>query len=127
MHHNLKLMFTRYDILLIVGLLAVALLALVVIRYRAGEVDTAVAQVDGEEVIRLPLADDRRFSVEGLLGKTEIEIKDRRVRVTDSPCGRKTCVHTGWIYKSYQTIICMPNRVAIRLVGDGDKLDGITG
>ena len=122
-------MFTRYDILLIAGLLAVALLALGVIRYRAGAVDTVVVQVDGEEVIQAPLADDKRFSVDGPLGKTEVEIKDKRVRVTDSPCGRKTCVYAGWIDKPYQTIICMPNHVMIRLTGNGDnnELDGITG
>ncbi|MFC1718628.1 NusG domain II-containing protein [Candidatus Poribacteria bacterium] len=122
-------MFTRYDTLLIVGLLAVALLALGVIRYRAGAVDTVVVQVDGEEVIQAPLADDKRFSVDGPLGKTEVEIKDKRVRVTDSPCARKTCVHAGWIDKPYQTIICMPNHVVIRLTGKGDngELDGITG
>ncbi len=122
-------MFTRYDILLIVGLLAVALLALGVIRYRAGAVDTVVVQVDGEEVVQAPLADDKRFSVDGPLGKTEVEIKDGRARVTDSPCDRKICVHTGWIHKAYQTIICMPNHVVIRLTGksDSNELDGITG
>ena len=122
-------MFTRYDIMVIVGLLAVALLALGVIKYGAGVVDTVVVQVDGKEAVQAPLADDKRFSVEGPLGKTEVEIRDRRVRVTDSPCARKICVHTGWIDKPYQTIICVPNRVVIRLTGKGDnnQIDGITG
>ncbi len=122
-------MFTRYDILLIAGLLVVALIALGIMRYGTGAVDEVSVQVDGEEVIRLPLTDDKHFSVEGHLGKTEMEIKDGQVRVMDSPCARKTCVHTGWIHKPYQTIICMPNHVVIGLVGssDDDKLDGITG
>jgi hypothetical protein len=121
--------FTRYDKFLIIGLLIVALLGLCVVRYRAGGTDTVVVQVDGEEVIRASLADDRRFSVDGPLGRTEIEIKDKRVRVIDSPCSRKICVHTGWIGKPYQTIICIPNRVVIRLLSsdDKDKLDAITG
>ena len=124
-------MFTRYDILLIVGLIVAALLGLSVVIFKAGTVavDTVVVEVNGEEVIRAPLADDRQFSVEGPRGKTEMEIKDGRVRVIDSPCPRKTCVHTGWIHKSYQMIICMPNRVVIDLTGgsDNDELDGITG
>jgi len=120
-------MLTRYDILLIAGFLIAALVGLGVVKYRADETDTVVVQVDGAEVIRLPLAVDRRFSVDGRLGRTDMEIKDGRVRVLNSPCRRKTCVHAGWIYKPYQTIICMPNRVVIRLTGGGDKLDGITG
>ena len=119
---------TRCDKLLIVGLLVVALLCLGIVRYRAGRTDTVVVQVDGEEVIRASLAEDRRFWVDGPLHRTEIEIKDKRVRVVDSPCEKKICVRTGWIDKPYQTIVCVPNRVVIRLLGsnDSDKLDGIT-
>ena len=124
----MRSIFTRYDIFLIVGLLVVALMALGIIRYSSDAVDTVVVQVDGAEAVRVSLADDRRFSVEGPLGTTEMEIKDGSVRVIDSPCGRKICVHTGWIHKAYQTIICMPNRVAISLTGkSNNELDGITG
>lgn len=122
-------MLTRYDTFLIIGLLVVALLGLGIFRYRAGGTDTVVVQVDGEEVIRAPLTEDRRLSVDGPLGRTEIEIKDKRVRVVDSPCRRKICVHTGWIHRPYQTIICAPNRVVISLIGSKHKgeLDGVTG
>jgi len=59
----------------------------------------------------------------------EIEVKDKRVRVINPPCKRKICAQTGWIDKPYQTIICVPNRVVIDLLGgeDDDELDGITG
>ena len=122
-------MLTRYDKFLVAGLFAVALLCLGVVRYRSGETDAVIVQVDGREVIKLPLAEDQRFPVEGPLGETEIEIRDKRVRVVDSPCDKRICVDTSWIDKSYQTIICAPNRVVIRLSGsdDNDRPDGITG
>ena len=126
--HYLAKMLTRGDKLLITGLIMAAVLGLIIIRYRAGGTDAVVVKVDGRQAIRVSLAEDRHFSVEGPLGKTEIEIRDRRVRVVDSPCNRKICVHTGWIHKPYQTIICVPNRVVINLLGsgEGNKLDGIT-
>jgi hypothetical protein len=122
-------MLTRYDTFLIIGLLIVALLGLGAVRYRAGGTHTVSVQVNGEEVVRAPLAEDRHLSVDGPLGRTEIEIKGERVRVVNSPCRRKICVHTGWIHKSYQTIICVPNRVVIDLMGGKGKdgLDGVTG
>lgn len=121
-------MLTRCDRILIAGLLAAAILCLGVVRYRTSGADAVVVQVDGEEVIRVPLAEDRRFSVDGPLGRTEIEVKCGRVRVLNSPCDRKICVHTGWIDKPYQVIICAPNHVVIRLVGgDRSRLDGVTG
>jgi hypothetical protein len=122
-------MLTRYDTFLIVGLLVVALLGLSIGRYKADGTHTVVVKVDGEEMVRASLAEDQRLSVNGPLGRTEIEIKGKRVRVVDSPCRRKICVHTGWIHKSYQTIICAPNRVVIVLIDSKDKgeLDGVTG
>jgi hypothetical protein len=122
-------MLTLYDKFLIIGLLAAALLVLIFVRYTARETSIVVALVDGKEVFRASLMEDQRFSVDGPLGKTDIQIKDKRVRVVDSPCNKKICVHTGWIDRSYQTIICAPNHVVIRLLrgDDKDKLDAVTG
>jgi len=121
-------MLTRYDIILIAGLLVVAIVGLSVVRFRTGGTSEVVISVDGEEAIRVPLSEDHLFSVDGTLGKTEIEIKDKRVRVVDSPCKRKICVQSGWIDRPYQTIICVPNRVVINLQSskDRDELDGVT-
>ena len=122
-------MITRYDIFIIIGLVAAGIVGTGIIRYAGGKTDRVIVQVDGKEVMKACLAHDRSFSVEGPLGVTKIEIKDEHVRVVDSPCKRRICVHTGWIHKPYQTIICAPNRVVISLSGGSsdDILDGITG
>lgn len=122
------MILTRFDRLLIAGLLVTAIVWLGIVRYRSGKTDMVVVQVDGKEVIRSVLAKDDRFSVEGVLGNTEIDIKDGQVRVIDSPCSRKICVQTGWIHKPYQTIICAPNHLVIYLISsdNSDELDGVT-
>ena len=88
---------------------------------------TVHIEVNGRPAYILPLDKDRTVTVEGSLGKTLIEIKDRRVRVTDSPCRNKLCIQQGWVRSG--TIICLPNRVAIT-VGYHDKsttVDATTG
>jgi hypothetical protein len=88
---------------------------------------TVHIEVDGRPSYILPLDKDRTVTVEGPLGKTWIEIKDRRVRVTDSPCRNKLCIQQGWVRSG--TIICLPNRVVVT-VGDHDKsttVDATTG
>ncbi len=47
----------------------------------------------------------------------EIEVKEGRIRVLKSDCPQKICVQTGWISKPGQTIICVPNKVLIEIVG----------
>lgn len=63
-------------------------------------------------------------------GTAEVEIRAGAVRILEMPddlCPRKICSHTGWIKRSGETIICVPNRLMVRLTQDADlKIDAIT-
>lgn len=52
---------------------------------------------------------DGTYSVPGEHGPTTFEIKDGRVRITDSPCPNKTCISQGW----HNPLVCLPNKVMI--------------
>jgi hypothetical protein len=89
---------------------------------------TVQIEVDGKPVYILPADKNRIVSVEGHEGTTVIEIKDRSVRVNESPCTNKLCVQKGWIKSG--VIVCLPNRVVIRIGGhnkDNKSVDAITG
>ena len=49
------------------------------------------------------------YIVDGELGQITFEIKDGRVRITDSPCPNKTCISQGW----HNPLVCLPNKVMI--------------
>lgn len=74
-------------------------------------------------IARYPLDEDRVFSVKGINGNLEVEIKDERVRVLSSSCPHQICVDTGWISRTYEQIICAPNRVFISLKTEAEKED----
>lgn len=121
-------MLTFWDRVLISFFILLAIIGLVLIKYYPKKADIVSIQSNGKEILRVPLNKDNRLSVDGLIGKTEIEIKDRRVRITDSPCDRKICVHSQWIEKPYETIACVPNRVVISLISQSknDSVDAVT-
>ncbi len=58
-----------------------------------------------------------RIAVPGPLGDTIVEIQDGQVRVLDSPCRDKVCMHVGWVSRAGSWIACLPNRVFVRLDG----------
>lgn len=72
------------------------------------------------EVFYYNLNQDKQISVEGILGKTEIEIQDKSISITDSPCSNKTCVHQGHISKAGQWLCCAPNQVIVVIKNEGD-------
>ena len=89
---------------------------------------TAQIEVDGKPIYVLPLDKDRIVSVEGPGGKTFIEIKDQKVRITGSPCPNKLCIEQGWIKNG--GLVCLPNKVVITIgdhEGKNTVLDAITG
>lgn len=97
-----------------------------------------VVQVQGKEVLRVPLRSEtngsRYYKVPVPRGVATVEIKDGRVRVLRMPkevCPLGICADTGWIANPAQAIVCMPNTMVIKIVGDaasgrysGDEPDG---
>ncbi len=57
-----------------------------------------------------------------------VEIKNKKVHVKYSNCPHQICVHTGWIDKPYQQIVCVPNKVLIEIKAKGPhkNFDAVT-
>ena len=124
-----SLRFRRGDLLAaaFVVLLAAVLAAFLVAR--AAAVDTAAAEIylGGELVTRLPLDRDGTYEVEGDYHNT-VTVKDGKVAVTHSDCPGGDCLHSGWISTAGRSIVCLPNRMEIRLTGaESDGVDIVIG
>ena len=66
---------------------------------------------------------DGLYAVLGELGLTTFEIKEGKVRITDSPCPNKTCINQGW----HSPLVCLPNNVIITLKDEDEGgFDGIS-
>lgn len=98
---------------LVVVLAAVALCALPALRSGGS---FARIYLDGELVREVPLAVDQTFSVRGAYTNT-VTVRDGAIAVTHSDCPTNDCVHMGWL-RDGGSIVCLPNRMEIRLVGD---------
>lgn len=81
--------------------------------------------VSGRESMRLPLALDHQVEIQGAIGTSRIEISRGRARVLDSPGPRKLCVRVGWLERSGESAICLPNEVVLRIEGGTPVYDGI--
>lgn len=105
------------DILLIlVPLLLAAALWLFLRPHGSGEV--AVVTIDGEEYGRYALSDDCTVSIESEGGGTNLlVIADGAAQITQANCGDHTCIRTGSISQTGQSIICLPHKVVVRIEG----------
>ena len=88
---------------------------------------TAVVSVDGVETERLALEEAERTIQAG--GYTlRLRLTETEVWVESSDCPTQDCVHTGVIRRSGQSIICLPARISVELVGGGEGgVDAVIG
>ncbi len=80
--------------------------------------------VDGKKIKEIELLQDTIITFEGYKGPFIVEIRDGKIKMKDSVCPLKLCIKQGYISKKGESIVCLPNRVTIEIVG-GD-LDAIS-
>ena len=87
---------------------------------------TAIEITAGNKApVTYSVKEDNQINVTGKLGQSIIEIRDGRVRFSDSPCSSKVCILSGWHQHSGDHIVCLPNKVGISLLSQNDRFDGI--
>jgi len=120
-------LFTWSDLILILSILFIAIVSpffIGVYSQMGGEV---VIEYEGGRIIK-PLNNwAERLELKGPLGVSLAEVERGRVRMISSPCPGKVCTHSGWISKRGQSIVCVPNRIIIRINGRAkEKYDALS-
>lgn len=117
---------TLWDRILIVFLSLVTALSFYVVKSVFPEGAEASIRIEGKNIGRYKLKEDRLLKLRGPLGSTVIEIKNGKIRVIKAPCRDKICMKQGWISRSGDTLICLPNRMMVFISGEA-SYDAISG
>ena len=64
-----------------------------------------------------PLGQDRMVTFIGPIGKTVVQIQEKRVRVLSDPGPKQICVEQGAISSPGDWLACLPNHVFIKITG----------
>ena len=85
-----------------------------------------VVEQYGKETARYALTDNRTVRVEGAGGYNTLVIENGEVWLSEADCPTQLCVKTGKIRYSGQSIVCLPHKLAVRIVGGASELDAVT-
>ncbi len=61
------------------------------------------------------------------LGTNKVRIEHDGVYMENANCPDKLCVHQGRISKTGQSIICLPNKIIVEIVGKKPDVDAVSG
>lgn len=108
-------LFRIWDVVLIVLLLVLVGLSLYfALSPESGT--TAEIYLDGELYDTCPLSRDAQITLDHLT----IVVSGGRVWVEDADCSDKICEKRGAISQAGQSIVCLPNRVVVKISGKGE-------
>lgn len=113
---------TLWDKLLIGALIVIGVAGMVVlpvVNETSGKKDIII-RVQGNEVKRISInsSDSKVYDFKFGSNTGYIEVKDGSVRMQKMPksiCPEGICSDTGWISNSYQTIVCLPNKIIVSI------------
>ena len=118
-HTRRRVSLKAADLVLVGGLLVVAAVLLVFLYARPNDGRAVEVSVDGAVVATLPLDTDTTYTIDGVNGgHNTLVIADGKATITEATCPDGVCVRHRAVDNSGQSIICLPNKVVVRVVGE---------
>ena len=106
----------RLDIIIVAAILLASLVLLLVMTLTKEEGSVVVVEIDGATVATYSLEENGEYSLNG--GTNVLVIENGKAYLNYSNCPDHTCERTGKIQYVGQSIICLPNKIAITIKGE---------
>lgn len=121
MKANLKLKFSKGDLatILIVIMMAVGLMAAYGHGSNSSMGENAEIYQNGRKIRMVSLRKETQFSIDGDYHSV-IAVKEGRIAIVESDCPGMDCVYSGWIDRPGRSIVCLPDRLEVRIVGPAE-------
>ena len=125
-------MITRWDKIIIIFVLVLAIGSYIVFSFLifGEQAESVEIYVNGTEYATYNLVEikeNKIIDIETELGHNLIEISNKGAKMIDASCPDKTDIKSGEITKPGQIIICVPNRVSVKIIGKSkSNVDKVT-
>ena len=88
---------------------------------------TAVVTVDGEVKAELPLDETDSIEIETEWGYNIVHTENGQVFVAEADCRDQICVDHKKIEKTGETIVCLPHKMVVEIIGGEEEMDMVVG
>ena len=108
----------KSDIKLVLVLLIISFIGVILYKCFGKSGGSALVYHDGVLVKTIDLSVDNEYVVNGDNGDVVIVVNDGKIKVEDENSPLHLCSHQGYISNTYESIVCLPNKIVINISGD---------
>lgn len=83
----------------------------------------AYVYYENDLILKIDLNIDETYIVEGYNGPVKIRVENRKIKVEEENSPYNLCSKQGFISSTYESIVCLPNKITIQI--QGSDLDTI--
>ena len=102
----------KRELIVLISVFLAALVVGLLLFILHGKGNCVVIYSDGKELTTMPLDKDTQMSVKG---KNTVCIENNEVFVNWADCPDKLCIKQGKLSKSGKSIVCLPNRLTVKI------------
>ena len=117
----------KNDIILLGIILVVALAAIIVVNITKQQGSYVIVVYDQNEVAKYSINEDIEIKLTYEENNyNTLVIKDGKVYMNDASCKDHICVKHHKISMTGETIVCLPNKIVIKIIGNNNEVDVTT-
>ena len=116
----------KNDMKLITIILIFSILILGVYKLNNKSASSALVYYEDELILKIDLSkEEKTYEVKGDNGIVYIKAGNGRVKVDEEISPRNLCSKQGYIKEPYESIVCLPNKIIIKIDANKDEIDTI--
>ena len=116
----------KNDIILCIIILLISFFIFGIFKIKNNKEKEAIVYHNNDVILKIDLTDreKRNYTVKGDNGDVVIETVDGKVKVVEEVSPKHLCSIQGYIENSMESIICLPNRIVIK-INEKDDIDTV--
>ena len=113
----------KNDKLLLIIILPILLIIILIFKLSVSKSKIAYVYYENKIILKIDLSlDEKEYNVRGYNGNVKIMAGNGKVKVLEEESNKHICSNQGYIESSHETIICLPNKIIIKIASN-DELD----
>jgi hypothetical protein len=116
----------KSDIKLILILAVITLSCFILFNFSSDNKDKkALVYYENKLIKTIDLTSSNTYTVNGYNGKVVLETKQGSIRVREEKSPLHICSKQGWVSNTNEIIVCLPNKIVIKLQSNNEDLDAV--